>query len=1009
MDGSFFASQNGVWRIDVRYHNATGVSPEAGTVSYYLTVGPALTQTITFDPIPTHAFGDAPFALHATAASGLPVALSVVSGPATLSGDVITLTGNGAVTVRAAQAGGMVSGTFWNAAPPVDRTFSVIGIAQTISFAALPARTQADPPFALTATASSGLPVTFSVTAGPAIISGNVVSLTGAGTVVITAVQNGGGVFGSALTVSRSFTVSPVPPPEITSASAVEARVGTQFDYAFTFTQPVSAMIWDAGYLPAGLEWSGPLGGMYGRISGTPTVSGIFSLVFRPWGAVGVGPSFTLVIDVKTSSGLSVPTIITQPQNRIAAAGAYVFLNVHASSASSYLWYKDGAALTYQISPFMVVFAAGAVDVGTYAVVVRNSAGSVTSAPATLSVEGLPPPPPPVVGALPVIVTQPQDLTVPAGQAASYTVAAASATPLAYQWLRNGVLIAGATANSFSILQTSYASNGHFYSVVVSNSAGSVASEAAELLVTGPVLKVSQLRPNSFRLSWTSETSGGNDVSYRVVIPDRLVPLDVTPAVSPFDVDGLTPATPFTVEVQAINYTGTVFRSVPLRISTPAASGAAPLSAKNSALAVQRAAFATLQPAVRTLTTAASLPPPLPSQWLDVWVSKKSGPSWIKTSDGILDEVMELDDPGRNSVISITGVTLTYTYTVLGTSVSSPFALHWELDTTAFFGTSSFTDISDPDGNYDGPVGLNEQPVLYFVHVETNYTGHAEFELAPGYDYGVYSMTNGNDANDPSKWEREGSPTQIAGTTRGRIEMSDLQPPSKKWYRLVKYGRDDSFVTPYTSANPIQAIFGNSYTVVETISGEGPNGASATVDSAFAAILARLEALMGRSLTLEEKQHLRLYGCVGIARIAMARAKIAFPNSTQMPQSPYPERAPEADLWPIKAYAHHIDAITAGCPVGMREVLYAVEGSWRGVAPVPNANGEVPVDSIDPNNYIVRMPSPNQNLWFNVTHGLHPTKGNPTIPQTGFITAGPPPDDQFPVRAMIFVRVCVPE
>jgi len=166
---------------------------------------------------------------------------------------------------------------------------------------------------------------------------------------------------------------------------------------------------------------------------------------------------------------------------------------------------------------------------------------------------------------------------------------------------------------------------------------------------------------------------------------------------------------------------------------------------------------------------------------------------------------------------------------------------------------------------------------------------------------------------------------------------------------------------------------------------------------------------MGRSLTLEEKQHLRLYGCVGIARIAMARAKIAFPNSTQMPQSPYPERAPEADLWPIKAYAHHIDAITAGCPVGMREVLYAVEGSWRGVAPVPNANGEVPVDSIDPNNYIVRMPSPNQNLWFNVTHGLHPTKGNPTIPQTGFITAGPPPDDQFPVRAMIFVRVCVPE
>ena len=79
--------------------------------------------------------------------------------------------------------------------------------------------------------------------------------------------------------------------------------------------------------------------------------------------------------------------------------------------------------------------------------------------------------------------------------------------------------------------------------------------------------------------------------------------------------------------------------------------------------------------------------------------------------------------------------------------------------------------------------------VAYFVHVETNYTGDAEFELEAGYDYGVYSMTNGNDANDPSKWGFEGSPTQIAGTTRGRLTMSDIQPITKKWYRLVRYGK----------------------------------------------------------------------------------------------------------------------------------------------------------------------------------------------------------------------------
>jgi hypothetical protein len=788
MDGSFFASQNGVWRIDVRYHNATGVSPEAGTVSYYLTVGPALTQTITFDPIPTHAFGDAPFALHATAASGLPVALSVVSGPATLSGDVITLTGNGAVTVRAAQPGGMVSGTFWNAAPPVDRTFSVIGIAQTISFAALPARTQADPPFALTATASSGLQVTFSVTAGPAIISGNVVSLTGAGTVVITAAQNGGGVYGPALKVSRSFPVSPVPPPEITSASAVEATVGMPFNYEFTFSRPVAYVQLSGISVPPGLQMAQTPSNVWARITGIPTTPGIYSYTVTASGPSGTSAPFSFVIDVKASNGLSVPTIFLHPLSQTVAAGANLSFTLGASVASAYQWHKDGHPLPTEQFPVLYINGASAAHVGYYTVVVSNGAGSVTSNPATLMVEGLPPPTTPPPDALPVITTQPQDVAVPAGQAVSFTVAAASATPLAYQWLRNGVIIDGATANAWTIPATTYASNGHLYSVVVSNSAGSVTSAAAVLLVTGPVLSVSQLVPNSFRLTWTTETSGGNVVSYRVVIPDLL---DTANATQPFDVVGLAPATTYSVAVQASDATGAVFRSAPLRIRTPAASGVALMAAKNTARSVQRAAFATSQPTTRTVTTAASPPAPLPSQWMDVWVWQKPDRTWIKTPDGILDEVMSLDDPGRNSVVRVTGVTHTYTYTALGTSGFSPFTLFWALDPAAYFGTSSFSDISDPDGNYDGPVGLDEQSAssVYFVPVETNYTGDAEFELEPGYDYGVYSMSNGNWANDPTKWDFEGSPTPIAGTTRGRLVMAEIQPPSKKWYRLVRYGK----------------------------------------------------------------------------------------------------------------------------------------------------------------------------------------------------------------------------
>jgi DNA-binding beta-propeller fold protein YncE len=66
---------------------------------------PPADQAITFQPIPGHVFGDAPFPVFATASSGLPVTYSILSGPATISGNVVTLTGIGSVNVQASQAG----------------------------------------------------------------------------------------------------------------------------------------------------------------------------------------------------------------------------------------------------------------------------------------------------------------------------------------------------------------------------------------------------------------------------------------------------------------------------------------------------------------------------------------------------------------------------------------------------------------------------------------------------------------------------------------------------------------------------------------------------------------------------------------------------------------------------------------------------------------------------------------------------------------------------------------
>jgi autotransporter-associated beta strand protein len=100
----------------------------------YTAATDAAAQSITFAPLADRAFDPAPFALSATASSGLPVTFSVVSGPATLSGNnSLTLTGVGTVTVRASQSGNYTT----LPAAPVERTFEVSKATASVSLSAL--------------------------------------------------------------------------------------------------------------------------------------------------------------------------------------------------------------------------------------------------------------------------------------------------------------------------------------------------------------------------------------------------------------------------------------------------------------------------------------------------------------------------------------------------------------------------------------------------------------------------------------------------------------------------------------------------------------------------------------------------------------------------------------------------------------------------------------------------------------------------------------------------------
>ncbi|MBK7410005.1 MAG: T9SS type A sorting domain-containing protein [Saprospirales bacterium] len=63
-------------------------------------------QAITFPQIPDKLISDPPFTLNASTSSGLPVIFEVVSGPAVVVGDIVTLTGEvGEVLIKASQPG----------------------------------------------------------------------------------------------------------------------------------------------------------------------------------------------------------------------------------------------------------------------------------------------------------------------------------------------------------------------------------------------------------------------------------------------------------------------------------------------------------------------------------------------------------------------------------------------------------------------------------------------------------------------------------------------------------------------------------------------------------------------------------------------------------------------------------------------------------------------------------------------------------------------------------------
>ena len=208
-------------------------------------------QTIAFPSIATHTFGDPPFTLSANGgASGNPVTFTVVSGPASISGQTLTILGAGSITVQASQAG---NATYQAAS--ASQTFTVNKGSQTISFGPVGQHGGADAPFALQATASSGLAVSFSVVSGPATVNGAMLTLTGVGSVTVQTDQAGTANYSAASPATQTFTVTLAAPAISLVQNAASYGSGTvapgsyavlfgaSFDAQSSSTGPVTAKV----------------------------------------------------------------------------------------------------------------------------------------------------------------------------------------------------------------------------------------------------------------------------------------------------------------------------------------------------------------------------------------------------------------------------------------------------------------------------------------------------------------------------------------------------------------------------------------------------------------------------------------------------------------------------------------------------------------------------------------------------------------------------------------------
>ncbi len=177
-------------------------------------------------------------------------------------------------------------------------------------------------------------------------------------------------------------------------------------------------------------------------------------------------------------SGGTAPFLLSSPLNFTALAGnsASFTGGIGGTPTPTLQWRKDGVAVPGATGASLTLNNVQATNAGSYTLFGSNPVGSISTAPAQLTV--IYPPP--------TISMQPASVSVQAGGTATFSVGASSFPGPTFQWRKEGVSLAGATSPSLVLTNVQSAHAGR-YSVLVQTEFGSVTSIDAVLTVGNPI------------------------------------------------------------------------------------------------------------------------------------------------------------------------------------------------------------------------------------------------------------------------------------------------------------------------------------------------------------------------------------------------------------------------------------------------------------------------------------------------------------------------------------------